>query len=294
MRMRMTANDRAFMTLVYLSMIFASAITLYPIIYVLSMSISAPEYVYRLEVVLFPKGFSLGSYTYLFEKGTIFQYYLNTILYTIFGTLFGMVMTVAAGYVMAQKDFSGRKPIMIIFMITMFFSGGMIPSFLLVRNLGMYDTRWAMIIPGAVGTYYIILARTFFLSLPQSLFDAARIDGADDLQVLCRLVLPLSLPIISVLLLYYAVGKWNSYFNALLYVPSKKYQPLQLYLVNLLVQNNADLNQVMGSDELNERGMTMLQLKYTAIIVSIFPIMCVYPFLQKYFVKGVMIGAIKE
>ena len=132
------------------------------------------------------------------------------------------------------------------------------------------------------------------MSLPQSLFEAARIDGADDPQILTKLVLPLSLPIISVLILYYAVGKWNSYFNALLYVPSKRLQPLQLYLVNLLVQNNADINQTLGSDELNERGMTMLQLKYTAIIISILPIMCVYPFLQKYFVKGVMIGAIKE
>lgn len=294
MAVRMSAGDRMFMGFVYFMMLLAFVLTLYPIIYVLSMSLSAPEFVYRLEVVLFPKGFSIGSYRYLFEQGAIFQYYGNTIIYTVFGTLFSMVMTVLAGYVMAQKDFSGRKPIMLLFMVTMFFSGGMIPSFLLVRNLGLYDTRLAMIIPGAIGTYYIILARTFFMSLPQSLFEAARIDGADDTQVLWHLVLPLSLPIISVLILYYAVGKWNSYFNALLYVPSKKYQPLQLYLVNLLVQNNADISQTIGSDELNERGMTMLQLKYTAIIVSIFPIMCVYPFLQKYFVKGVMIGAVKE
>ena len=294
MAIRSSAEDRVFLCFVYFFMILAFVITLYPIIYVLSMSISSPEYVYRLEVFLFPKGFSLGSYKYLFEKGAIIQYYGNTIFYTFFGTIFSMVLTVLAGYVVAQKEFSGRHIVMLIFMVTMFFSGGMIPSFLLVRNLGMYDTRWAMIIPGAVGTYYIILARTFFMSLPQSLFEAARIDGADDPQILTKLVLPLSLPIISVLILYYAVGKWNSYFNALLYVPSKRLQPLQLYLVNLLVQNNADINQTLGSDELNERGMTMLQLKYTAIIISILPIMCVYPFLQKYFVKGVMIGAIKE
>lgn len=294
MAIRLSRGDRTFYTVVYVVMAVAFVVTLYPILYVLSMSLSAPEYVYRLEVVLFPKGFSLGSYRYLFENGTIFQYYGNTIIYTVLGTIFSMVLTVMGGYVVAQRHFSGRGPIMALFMVTMFFSGGMIPSFLLVRNLGMYDTRWAMIIPGAVGTYYIILARTFFMSLPQSLFEAARIDGADDLQILWYLVLPLSLPIISVLILYYAVGKWNSYFNALLYVPSKRLQPLQLYLVNLLVQDSADISQAVGSDELNERGMTMLQLKYTAIIVSIFPIMCVYPFLQKYFVKGVMIGAIKE
>ena len=294
MAIKKTAKDYVFYTVVYFVMFIAFAITLYPIIYVLSMSISSPEYVYRLEVFLFPKGFSLGSYRYLFEQGTIFQYYGNTILYTVCGTVLSMILTVMAGYVMAQKNFSGQKVIMMFFMVSMFFSGGMIPSFLLVRNLGMYDTRWAMIIPGAIGTYYIILARTFFMSLPPSLFEAARIDGANDLQVLRRLVLPLSMPIISVLILYYAVGKWNSYFNALLYVPSKKYQPLQLYLVNLLVEDSANVSEAIGSDELNQRGMTMLQLKYTSIIISIFPIMCVYPFLQKYFVKGIMIGAVKE
>ena len=291
--MRLSTGDRVFRIFVHVTMVFVFIITLYPILYVLSMSLSAPKHVYQLDVYLFPKGFSLGSYRYLLNEGAIFQYYGNTIYYTFFGTIFSLVLTILGGYVVAQQKFSCRGPIMMFFMVTMFFSGGMIPSFLLVRNLGMYDSRLSMIIPGAVGTYYIVLARTFFMALPTSLIESAKIEGANDLQVLLRVALPLSLPIVSVLILYYAVGKWNSYFNALLYLPSKSKHPLQLYLVTLLVTDKTDMANAMGSDEMNQRGMTMLQLRYSAIIVSILPIICVYPFLQKYFVKGVMIGAIK-
>lgn len=274
-------------------MLIVFLITLYPIIYVLSMSVSNPIFVLRREILLFPKGFSLDSYEFLFRNGDIILYYGNTVFYTVVGTTASVILTVMAGFVLSQRSFSGRNIIMFFITFTMFFSGGMIPLFILINNLGMYNTRWALIIPGVVVPFNIIIARTFFQSIPASLFESAHIDGANDIRILADIVIPLSAPIIAVLALFYAVARWNSYFDAMLYTPNKMLHPLQLYLVRLLIENTSESTAVLNHPGINTKGLTSLQLKYSAIIASILPIICVYPFLQKYFVKGVMIGAIK-
>lgn len=293
MRYRKSKLELTFDVFIYLGLVFAAFITLYPFIYVISMSISNPIHVLRQEIYLFPKGFSLGAYKLVFDNPDVWRAYYNTVWYTLVGTTVNVFMTVIGAYPLSRKTFIGRDFFMFLIAFTMFFSGGMIPSFLLVRSLGLYNTRWALILPGAVNAWYLIIARTYFQSsIPDSLIDAAKIDGCNDISILFRIVLPLSSPIIAVLALYYAVGHWNAFFGALLYLPDKNLQPIQLYLVRVLIQASPEL---LGQlqDEF-ARSAYFIQLKYAVIIITILPIICIYPFLQKYFVKGVMIGAIKE
>ena len=271
---------------------FIIVITLYPFIYVLSMSISDPIYAIKQEIWLLPKGFSLGAYKMCFENPDIWNSYYNTIWYAVVGTCINILMTIIAAYPLSRRTFFAKDFFMMGIAFTMFFGGGLIPAFLLIKNLGLYNTRWAMVIPGAVGAYYIIIARTYFETIPESLQESAKIDGANDITILFRIFIPLCKPIIAVLILFYAVGHWNSYFSALIYLPNVKLQPLQLYLVKILIQNQ--MSMMSGMTDQYERTLYAVQLKYAAIIVSILPIICTYPFLQKYFVKGVMIGAIKQ
>ncbi len=195
-------------------------------------------------------------------------------------------------YPLSRKRFWGRNFISMMIVFTTLFSGGMIPNFLLIKNLGLYNTRWAMILPGAISVFNMILARTFFTGIPESLMESASIDGAGEATILWKIVVPLSKPIVAVLTLFYAVGHWNSYFNALLYIPDIKLQPLQMYLVKLLILAQDQMAE--GDGDLLQLAMEAMQTKYAAIIVVILPILCIYPFLQKYFAQGVMIGAIKE
>lgn len=278
--------------LIYAVMIFVIAITLYPFIYVLSMSISSPQHVVSGTVWLFPKGFSLESYRRVFENEDIWIAYYNTIFYTVVGTALNILFTMLAAYPLSRRTFFARNWIMVIIVITMFFSGGLIPSFLLIKELGLYNTRWAILLPGLTSAFYIIITRTFLQSIPESLTESARIDGANDISILVRIILPLSKPILAVLALFYAVGHWNSYVSAMIYLSDVRLQPMSLYLMKVLVQNNDSLMEGM-SDQL-DRALFSVQLKYSIIIVSILPILLVYPFLQKYFVKGVMIGSLKE
>jgi putative aldouronate transport system permease protein len=235
----------------------------------------------------------VGAYKLVFENPDVWRAYYNTIWYTLVGTTINVFMTVIGAYPLSRKNLIGRNFFTFFITFTMFFSGGLIPSFLLIKNLGLYNTRWAMVLPGAVSAWYIIIARTYFQSsIPDGLIDAAKIDGCNDISILFRIVIPLSAPIIAVLALFYAVGHWNSFFNALLYLPDKNLQPIQIYLVRVLIQASPELiGQIQ--DEF-ARSAYFIQLKYAVIIITILPIICVYPFLQKYFVKGVMIGAIKE
>jgi putative aldouronate transport system permease protein len=272
-------------------MILIALMTLYPFIYTLSMSISKPIAAAQNSVRLLPIGFSLSSYRMVFENPEIWHSYLNTICYTTMGTAVNLVFTLAGAYALAQRPFAARRFLMIYVTITMFFTGGLIPLFIIVKRLGLYNTRLAMVLPVAVNAWYLIIARTYLQAIPESLQESAKIDGANDVVVLWHIVLPVSMPIVAVLTLFYAVNHWNSYFNALLFLPSMRLQPLQIYLQKVLIlQTMEGLGSMEGGFE---RSIAATQLKYAVIIVTIMPILCVYPFLQKYFVKGIMIGSIK-
>lgn len=280
--------------IVYFLLIIVFIITLYPFIFVFSMSVSSLDNVLKRSVSLLPKGFWLGSYIKLFKDGEIWVSYYNTIWYTVVGTTFTVIMTSIAGYVLSFKKLVFRRTLNLFFIITMYLSGGMIPSYLLVKALGMYNTRWAMVIPGVVMAYYIILARTFFESIPESLSESAAIDGAGMWTILLKIYLPLSKPIIAVLALYYAIFFWNNYFTALMYISDDKLKPLTLYLRRVLIQYSTSLQRNAAADA----SMAMnagynIQIKYACIIVAVIPIIMVYPYIQKYFVKGVMIGSVK-
>lgn len=287
-----TIGDQISNLFIIASMWVVMIITLYPFLFVFSMSISDPKYVLDQSVWLFPKGFSVESYKRVFENPDIWTSYYNTIFYTAIGTALNVMLTIFGAYPLSRKNFFARKQLMIFIVFTMFFSGGLIPLFILIKDLGLYNTRWAMIIPGVISAFLLIVARTFFQSIPESLDESAKIDGANDIMILFKIIMPLSKPIIAVLALFYAVGHWNSYFSAMIYLPDANLQPLQLYLVKILIQNQDKLSEGM-TDEL-DRALFTLQLKYSIIIVAVLPILLVYPFLQKYFAKGVMLGSLKE
>jgi putative aldouronate transport system permease protein len=291
-RARKSVGERIGDGIIYAVMWVVVAVTLYPFLYVVSMSISDPVYVIQKTIWLLPKGFSLKAYEKVFENPDVWTAYLNTIFYTVAGTAINVVMTMLGAYPLSRKSFFARKQVMIFIVITMFFSGGLIPMFLLVQNLGLYNTRWAILLPGAVSAFLIIVTRTFFQSIPEHLHESAKLDGAGEFSILWRIVAPLSMPIIAVLTLFYAVGQWNSFFPALLYLPDVRLQPLSLYLIKVLIQNSTTMMEDMANQ--SDRSMYVVQLKYSLIIVAILPILAVYPFLQKYFVKGVMIGSLKE
>lgn len=274
-------------------LLLVSVGTVYPFIYVFSMSVSSLDEVMKQSIVLLPKGFSLESYRMVFKNPEFWQSYYNTFWYTLFGTAFTVLMTILAAYPLSKKRMPFRKSIMLFFTLTMLFNGGIIPGYILVSSLGLYNTRWAIIIPFTVGAYYIILARTFFQTLPESLEESAKIDGANEIRVLVSIYLPLSMPIIAVLVLFNAVAFWNSFFTALIFLADSKLMPIQIYLRRILIDASAELlRNIQGSNL--ERAGYMTQLKYSSIMITILPIIIVYPFLQKYFVAGIMIGSIKE
>ncbi len=293
-------TDRIFLILNYVFLAIALICVLYPLLYIVSASISSPTYVNSGEMWLFPKGITFEGYQRVFENQSIWQGYGNTILYTVVGTLVNLLVTIPAAYALSRSDFVGRGFFMAMFLVTMFFSGGLIPTYLLVKNLGLVNTMWALILPGAASVWNIIVARTFFQStIPKELQEAAHIDGCTNLRLFWKIVIPLSAPIIAVMALFYGVGHWNSYFNALVYLNDESKYPLQMVLRKILV-----LQEMTGSGigaatsgeaamAMNKRAESAALLKYAVIIVSTLPIIAVYPFLQRYFVQGVMIGSVK-
>ena len=289
-------QDKVFDIANILIMAILIFIFVWPLLFVLSASVSDPAAVTLGKVWLFPKGFNLEGYKAIFNYKNIWVGYKNTVIYTALGTTLNLFMTICAAYPLSCKDFMPRKALTRIFMFTMFFSGGLIPSYMVVVKLGIYDTIWAMLLPSAVHVMYIIIMRTYFqTSIPQSLHEAAELDGANTAQVLWRIVLPLSGPILAVMALYYGVGNWNSYFDALVYMSSTSKYPLQMFLREILINNQVDLNMVGLDLAAAEAKMHLAQvIKYGVIVVASLPVLCVYPFVQKYFVKGVMIGAVKE
>jgi putative aldouronate transport system permease protein len=279
-------------SLLVLFTVLAAFSTLYPFLYVASMSFSSPEHVLARDVFIWPKGFSLTGYKLVFSNPNIWRSYYNTVWYTVVGTTVNVIMTVLAAYPLSRDNFILRRFLSIMITITMFIGGGMIPFFIIISNLHLYNTRLALIIPFAVSAWNIIVARTFYSQISESLVEAATIDGANDFQVLWKIMLPLSKAILAVLALFYAVGYWNSYFWALVLLPNQELQTLQIYLYKILIQLKDD---VMGGMQAGMmRATATEQLKYAAIMVTILPILAIYPLLQKHFVKGVMIGAIKE
>ncbi|NSW89091.1 MAG: carbohydrate ABC transporter permease [Firmicutes bacterium] len=288
-------TDMVFLWACYVLAFLAFVATLYPFIYVLSTSISNPVYIIKQEIWLLPKGFSLQAYKYILDDPMLLLAYYNTLWYTIVGTSINVAMTVLAAYPLSRRDFIIKKFMLIIITITMFFGGGLIPQFINITQLGLYNTRWAVVLPSAVGAWYIFITRTFFNNIPESLYESAVIDGAGHFSIFLKIMLPLSKPILAVLVLFYAVGHWNAWFNAMIYAPNKNIQPVQLYLKRVLIESsNEFVNNMKFIDDFLVGGVgVMQQVKYAMIIVVIGPIICIYPFLQKYFIKGIMIGSIK-
>lgn len=279
--------------IVFLSII--AVIILYPLIYVLSASFSDAMSVTSGKMILWPVDVTLENYEEVFKNKNIVFGFRNSMIIMVAGTVINLVMTVLAAYPLSRRDLWGHSVIMKLITFTMFFNGGLIPSYLLIgKTLGLMDNWLSLILPGAISVYNMIIMRTYFMtSVPFELQEAAEIDGCSMFGILMRVVLPLSGPVIAVIALYYAVGHWNSYFNALLYISTEELQPLQLYLRKVLTLNNAQSLMQMGADEMARQAMRAETIKYSVIVVSSIPMLIMYPFVQKFFVKGVMIGAIK-
>ena len=269
---------------------------LLPLIHIISCSFSSGQAVTSGRVSLFPVEPGFGAYKAIFEYTVIWRAYLNTIIYTTVGTVFSVSMTILAGYPLSREDFGMRKPYAILFTFTMLFSGGLIPFYLIVLRLGMINTFWVMIVPWGVSVWNIIITRTFFKqTLSGELLDASRIDGCSDFGFLFRIAIPLSGAIIAVNALFYAVGKWNSYFDALIFLRDVHRMPLQIVLRRILIQNSVDKQMTDTISALGEAELSRFRelIKYAIIIVSSAPVLCLYPFVQQYFVKGLMIGSVK-
>nr|WP_275422562.1 carbohydrate ABC transporter permease [Paenibacillus mucilaginosus] len=270
-------------------------IVLYPLYFVFIASISNPTAVLNGEMWIWPKGITMEGYSRIIQEGSIWRGYQNTILYTSVGTAINVLLTVLAGYALSRKDLYGRNTIMVYLLITMFFSGGLIPTYLVIKKLHLINTMWALILPKAVSLFNIIIARSFFQdTIPVELLEAAKMDGCSDVTFFAKIVLPLSKAIIAVLALFYAVGYWNSFFDALIYLGDERMYPLQLVLRNLLVIQNELASQFVTdveSAEVQQRVASLL--KYGVIVIASLPLLIVYPFIQRYFVQGVMIGSVK-
>ena len=269
-------------------------VILYPLYFVVIASISNPLEVNAGRVLFWPRDVTLRGYQMIFRDQDILTGYRNTFFYTFSGTALNIILTTFAAYPLSRRDWVGRNFFMTILMITMFFGGGLIPTYLVMNGLGMVNTVWAMIIPGAVSVYNVIVMRTFLnTSIPYELQEAATVDGAGNFGLLFKIVLPLSKPILAVLVLFYGVAHWNAFFNALIYISNKSLYPLQLVLRSILIQNQVAQDMFGDADSLSDRTVLAELIKYGLIIVSTLPVLILYPFMQRYFVKGVMIGAVK-
>lgn len=269
-------------------------VTLYPFVYVMLASVSDPvQVVQHRGVLLWPKGFTFDTYKYLFENPMILIGYKNTLFYVVVGTALNMVMTAFGAYSLSRRYLKGGDVIMRLIVFTMFFSGGIIPAYLNIRNLGLYDTPWAIIIPAAINTFNLIVMRTAFRGVPEGMEESAKIDGANDFIILFRIFIPLTIPVFVVILLFYLVQHWNSWFPALIYLRNRELYPVQLILREILISSSVETmtgGPTAGQMDQQPLGET---IKYATIMAVTLPIACVYPFLQKYFMKGIMIGAVK-
>ena len=282
-------QDRWYYLFCYTVVTILTLIVLYPVVFIIAASVSNSNIVIQGQVWLWPKEFTLRAYELVLERPQIWTGYRNTILYTAGGTLINLVITLMCAYPMARKNLPGRNIIMFIFSFTMMFSGGMIPTYMLVKNLGIMNTYWSIVLPGAMSVYNMIVCRTFIeTNIPDEMLEAAQIDGCNNTQFFFQMVLPLSKAIIAVLALWYGVAHWNAYFNAFLYLRESDKYPLQIFLKEILVQSER-----MGGADMVEQSTIYETLKYSVIVISTAPLFCVYPFVQKYFQEGVMVGGVK-
>lgn len=290
---QVTYNDLIFNIILYGLSAFILLIVVYPLYFIIIASFSNPTEVANGHVWFVPSQFTVDGYKEIMRHGELWMGYRNTIVYTALGTVIGLAVNIPAAYALSRKDLVGRRFFTLYFVFTMFFGGGLIPTYFTIRNFGLYDTIWVMVLPFSVAVYHIIIARTFFdSSLPQGILDAAMIDGCGNLRFFFQIALPLSKAVLAVIALYTAVGQWNAYFNALVYIRTEELKPLQLVVRNILITNQAMAGTGDGLAAQEARRLSEL-MKYAVIIISTVPIMCIYPFVQKYFSQGVMIGAIK-
>lgn len=298
MVIRESRQDRIFNTINYIILTCVFLICLYPLWFIIIASISNPDLVNSGQVWLWPKDVSFDGYKSLFADSGIMRGYFNTILYTVVGTMVNLAVTLPAAYALSRKDFVGRRFFTLMFLFTMFFSGGLIPTFLTVKNLGLYNNPLVMVVLGATSMTNIIISRTFFeTNIPNELREAAEIDGCSNTRFFFRIVLPLSTAIIAVMALFFAVNHWNGYFTAMIYVRDKDWQPLQIVMREILMRSefNAQMLQQGGDTGAlaAQEQRIAEQIKYALIVVASLPVMCIYPFVQKHFVKGVTMGAVK-
>ena len=292
-KVKMGTGDKIFTTVNVIIMIFVCLIIVYPLYYVVLASITDPVIVSSGKLLLYPESMYLEGYKTTLGYKPLWIGYWNTIRYTVVGTIVSLICTIPAGYALSRKDLFGRKPIMFLFTFTMFFSGGIVPLFLTVKNLHIYNTIWAMVLPVAVSAYNLIVCRSFFESgVPDELLEAAQLDGCSDFGFFFRIAIPISSTIIAVMTLFYATAMWNQFFNSLMFLQDEDMMPLQVILRNLVLMNQSNQMGSSAAEAVMKQKLAD-QLKYCVVVVSAFPLLCVYPFVQKYFAKGVTIGAVK-
>lgn len=298
---RRTWGDKLFILTVYAVIILITICCVYPLYYTVIASISDSHAVASGKVSFWPVGFQTDAYREVFKNKSIWRGYGNSIFYTVAGTALNLILTIPSAYALSKKRMFGRGVLMTLFIITMYFGGGMIPTYILFKGMGLLNTRWILIICAGLSVYNVIVTRTYFQnSIPESLYEAARIDGASEFLIFFRIVIPLSAPIIAVITLYYAVGHWSSYFNALIYTTDSALHPLQLVLRRILILNETMMENMIAMGATGEMLKTAAQrqemanvMKYALVFIASVPMIIVYPFVQKYFVKGIMVGSLK-
>ena len=291
-------GDKVFDTVIFIILTFIFLIVAYPLYFVVISSISDPELVASGKVVLYPIGVTADGYIKVFKTEEVLRGFVNSLIITTMGVSINLAVTLPTSYALSRPDFALKKPITLFYLVTMFVGGGMIPAYLVVKGTGLLNTWWAITVPGAISVYNMIVARTFFVTnIPIELMDAAKIDGCGNTRFFFNIVLPLSGAITAILFLYYGVGHWNSYFSALLYIDDRNLQPLQMELRSILLQDTINKTKTVLTEaeraEKNRLEALKEMMKYSLIIVSSIPVLIIYPFVQKYFVKGVMIGSVK-
>ena len=291
MKKQNVGNDRRFYALVYIIAIFAFVITLWPFLYIVAVSFSGSHAVYQGEVFLWPVDITLDGYRQVFKQNGLWTAYGNTLFYTTVGTVFNLAATTIAAYPLSRNRFFARRFFNFFIAFTMYFSGGMIPTYLLITKLGFYNSRWVMIIPSLLSTYNVMVCRSAFSAIPDEVIESAEIDGSNEWQTFGHIAVRLITPTLAVLTLYYAVGHWNNFFTALLYLSKEELMPMQVLLRRVLIQASSEL--MDNSTASNDMAAVSIQVRYVTIVVATLPILAIYPLLQKYFVKGVMLGAVK-
>ncbi|MDR9748060.1 carbohydrate ABC transporter permease [Paenibacillus taichungensis] len=292
--MQKLRSDRLFYGFVYLLTILAVVVTLYPFLYVISISFSSVDAIDKQKVALWPVGFTLSGYKMVLQYRELWVSFYNTLWYTVIGTLLNIVATCLAAFPLSRQQFFLRRKLNFFIAFTMYFSGGLIPVYMLITSLGLYNTRWVMVLPVLVITFNVMICRSAFEGIPNEIFESASIDGANELTMLYRLAIPIIKPTLAVLTLYYAVFHWNNFFSALLYLGKQDMQPLQMFLRRVLIMASPEVMQKMGGTmTTGALAVSTLQVRYVSIVVSILPIVTIYPFIQRYFVKGITLGAVK-